>query len=72
MGRHLWPVEIPHSCSLAAAPYVILPSVPQKTLKLHLDGGHRLYFGLSEDTGLKKLAVSLEIPRRRSDFPLVF
>lgn len=36
MARYLWSVEIPHSCSLAVAPYVILLSVPQKTLKLHL------------------------------------
>lgn len=28
-------MEIPHSCSLAVAPYVILLSDPQKTLKLH-------------------------------------
>lgn len=45
MGRHLWSVEIPHSCSLAAAPYVILPSVPQKTLKLHLDVDSDSIFG---------------------------
>lgn len=32
-------VEIPHSCSMAVAPYVILLSDPQKTLKLllHVD-----------------------------------
>lgn len=53
MGRHLWLVEIPHSCSLATAPYVILPSVPQKTLKLHLDVDAD-YFQLSEDTSPKR------------------